>query len=206
MFSGYFQFRATFKTNSGEKLSRAFKALAKFGQLLADVSVTCLKLFCSWKNKGVYNSDEVFQLSRLSHPWEIPAGIGRGLQKQRHISMLTRDPSWSRAQYLVSHRWRVGGAGPTPPWGFACLAGITASRHPLLSLPSRSPGEALLQKSFGVCADFPGEGIRSWEGLPGEKPNRGKEDFSLLSPPCPVTLRNLEQLWLVFFCLRRRNW
>lgn len=87
-------------------------------------------------------SDEKFG-AELPHP---SLSLGRVPKVQWHI------PNLVRVQYLVSRSLaslRIR------------LAGIRAANTLFHPLPSHFPGEALLQKSFGVCAGFPCEGIRN---------------------------------------------
>ena len=116
------------------------KVLARFGWLLVDCYTPCFKFFCS--GRELRSQMKSLALSCLTHPWACG-----GYQK-----CIRTSPTWSGFS-----TWCLG---PWPLRGSALQESRAANTlfHPL---PSHSPGEALLQKSFGVCAGFPCEGIRN---------------------------------------------
>lgn len=93
-----------------------------------------------------------WRLSHLSHPWEILRGVWGGWGEcvgGTELGMLlsmAREPPYSRV-------WGSGALCPVADASLRIgLAGMKASEHPPPPpLPSGSPGESLLPKSFGVC-------------------------------------------------------
>ena len=91
--------------------------------------------------------EDIWTQQLLLGKWEESDAECGGYQK-----CIRTSPTWSGFS-----TWCLG---PWPLRGSALQESRAANTlfHPL---PSHSPGEALLQKSFGVCAGFPCEGIRN---------------------------------------------